>query len=296
MRIFVTGGAGFIGSEIIRKIKQYHYNAVSFDINEISRIDKNVKHIKGDIFNIEQIKENLVDCDAVIHMTGLANPRTAQLNPQLGFDLNIKTVQSILELMRKLDIETFIFPSSAAVYGLSGNFVHNLSENIQPTPVGIYGQHKWIAEEICKCYTNNYGLNIITFRIFNAYGKEGHGIINLLTEKAKRNEIIYLYGEEQLRDFVHVKDIADIFIDSIRNKSAFGQTINIGTGTGRKIRDIITLIKEYFPNVELGCMKSSTELYDSVADITKLKKLFKFKPSSDISMIRTTLEEIIANG
>ncbi|UCD13688.1 MAG: NAD-dependent epimerase/dehydratase family protein, partial [Thermoplasmatales archaeon] len=108
-----------------------------------------------------------------------------------------------------------------------------------------------------------------------------------------KNETITLYGEEQLRDFIHINDVAKIFSKVIDCKDCANQTINIGTGVGRSIKDIVEMVKVHFPDMKTEKKEFKDELYDSIADITKLKSLTGFEPNSSIDLMKKTIEEMI---
>jgi UDP-glucose 4-epimerase len=292
MRVIVTGGSGFIGSKIVQKICGQDHEVIVFDINTKDGIRDGVEYIKGDIFDSKHVQEVINGSECVIHMVGLPNARKAQERPQFSYDLNIRSVQSILETMRESEINTFILPSSAVVYGKT-EIEGGIPENTEPNLVNTYAYHKWIAEGICRCYSINYGIKSTIIRPFNVYGGEGTGIINILVEKAKKNDTIELYGEEQLRDFIHIDDVATAFLKVLDCDSCINQTINVGTGVGRSIKDIVELVKEYFPNLKSEKKEFKGELYNSIADISRLKELTGFEPNSSIKVLKDTIEEMI---
>jgi UDP-glucose 4-epimerase len=291
MKVLVTGGSGFIGSKIATGVKNGGHEVSIFDVNTKDDIKEGINHIKGDIFDSGHISEILERTDCVIHMVGLPNARKAQERPQLSYDLNVRSTQTILEVMRENDVKNFIFPSSAAIYGITKGA--SVDESTPINPANTYAYHKWIAEEICRCYSQNYGIKSTILRLFNVYGKEGTGIINILVEKAVRDETISLYGENQLRDFTLIDFIAKAFLSVLDCKRCQNETINVGTGVGRSIKDIVELVKEHYPNIKLERKEYKGVLYDSVADISKLKKLTGFEPDKSIDIMKNTIKEMI---
>jgi UDP-glucose 4-epimerase len=291
LKVLVTGGSGFIGSRIAETAKRMDHEVEIFDINTKDRLINGIRNIKGDIFDTKHVSEVLKECNYVIHMVGLPNARKAQERPQLSYDLNVRSTQAILEAMRESEVENIILPSSAAIYGKTEKDVVN--EDTPSNPTNIYAYHKWIAEEICRSYSQNFLIKSTILRLFNVYGKEGTGIINVLAEKALKNEPIVLYGENQLRDFIHIDDVAKAFSEILKCKECANETINIGTGVGRSINDIVELVKTYFPDMKTEKQEFKGELYDSIADIAKLKKLTGFEPDSGIDIMKKTIEEMI---
>ena len=291
MKVLITGGSGFIGSRIAEAIKDSGNEVLIFDINTSDGIYKGIRHIEGNIFDGGHLSEVMNDCEYVIHMVGLPNARKAQERPQLSYDLNVRSTQAILETMRETDIENFVIPSSAAIYGRTE--IDFVKEDTPPNPANTYAYHKWISEGISRCYSQNYGIKSTILRLFNVYGKKGTGIINVLVEKARNNEKIVLFGENQQRDFMHIDDVAGVFALVLDKDSCKNETINVGTGVGRCIKDIVILVKEHFPDLQFERKEFKGELYNSVADITVLKKLTGFQPNTNIEKIKETIEEMI---
>jgi nucleoside-diphosphate-sugar epimerase len=138
-----------------------------------------------------------------------------------------------------------------------------------------------------------YGIKSTVLRLFNVYGRGGTGIINIFVNRGLKGEPISLYGEEQLRDFIHVDDVAETFNKIMSSKKCFNETINVGTGVGRSIRDIAEIVREYLPDMDIERKDFEGELYDSVADISKLKELIDFEPDGSVERIKRTIEEMI---
>ncbi len=291
LKVLVTGGTGFIGSKIAGAVRDNGHSVIIFDVNTQDKIEGEIRHIKGDIFDTKHVLEVLQEVNSVIHMVGLPNARKAQERPQLSYDLNVRSTQAILEAMRETEVKNFILPSSAAIYGETEQDYVN--EDTPSNPTNIYAHHKWIAEEICRSYSYNYDIGSTILRLFNVYGKEGTGIINILVEKAKRKETILLFGEEQLRDFIHIDYVAQGFSEVLECEKCVNETINLGTGMGRSIKDIVELVKEHFPNIKTEKKEFTGGLYNSIADITKLKELTGFEPDGSLNIINKTIMEMI---
>ncbi|MHA1987963.1 MAG: NAD-dependent epimerase/dehydratase family protein [Promethearchaeota archaeon] len=292
MKILITGGKGFIGSKIIDTLISFDHDITVYDIAAKNQIQEDVNYVKGDIFDIELLSKSLKECDLVIHMVGQPNAHKAQEFPQNSFDLNVRSVQTVLESMRMANIDKLILPSSAAIYGtVKGS--GSISEDTIPNPVNIYAFHKWLSEEICRGYTKYYGMNSIILRLFNVYGAQGTGIINILTKKAKKKETIVLYGEQQLRDFIHVDDVALAFAKVMECEKCKNQTINVGTGVGRSINEIVELVQRFISDISIERKEFTGEPYDSFANIDKLKNLVGFEPDNSVKRLENTIKEMI---
>ncbi len=291
MRVLLTGGAGFIGSAVALALAEKNHNVVIYDIGTWDAKLDNIEYIKGDIFNVDHLGSVLKRCDGVMHMVGLPDARIAQQRPQMSFDLNVRSLQVLLEAARNNGIMQLILPSSAAIYGPVER--SPVTEETMPKLTNIYAYHKYIAEKLAEAYSVSYGAHVTILRLFNVYGVKGGGILNILLEKASRGEPVKLYGERQKRDFIHVSDLADTFARVLELDHKF-EVYNVGTGVGRSIEDIVNLVKEYSPTLSVEHSDNQGVLYDSVADITKLKNATGFNPDGSDNKLREVIEKQVS--
>lgn len=288
MKILITGGAGFIGSSIATALAKRKHKLTIYDIGTRDTKIDNVEHIKGDIFDAPRLTSILRECDSVIHLVGSSEARTPQKRPQMSFDLNIRSLQVLLEAMRNIGVPRLILSSSSAVYGIVDR--SPVSEKTAPKPTNIHGYHKYMAEQLAEAYSVNYDTHMTILRLFNVCGIGGHGILNMLLEKASRGEPVKLYGEKQKRDFIHVSDVADAFANILQLDREF-ELYNVGTGVGRSIEDIANLVKERFPSLSVEHSEYEGILYDFVADITKLRDTTSFNPDSSDDKLREVVRD-----
>jgi UDP-glucose 4-epimerase len=289
-KVLITGASGFIGQSLVRKFKAAHQEVGVYDIEKPSITPR--KYIKGDIFDFEKLKEVVKEHDVIIHLVGLADSGIAQREPEKSFRLNVMSLQNVLEACRPYRNKKLLFPSSAAVYGITEDLP--IKEHLHPNPTNIYSWHKYICEEIIRAYHDNFGLEYVILRLFNVYGKGSKGVINAFVENAAREETIESFGPYQYRDFVYAGDVAEAFYKSAMYEKAKNKIINIGSGKGIQIREILDLIHEIYPSAKWVYKKEQFVMYDSIADITLAKILLDFKPhSSKAFMKKTILEEII---
>ena len=291
MRVLLTGGAGFIGSAVALALAEKNHKVIIYDIGTWDARLDNIEYIKGDIFNVEHLGSVLKRCDGVMHMVGLPDARIAQQRPQMSFDLTVKSLQVLLEAARNKGVMQLILPSSAAVYGPVER--SPVTEETMPKLTNIYAYHKYIAEKLAEAYGVNYGTHVTILRLFNVYGVKGGGILNILLEKASKGEPVKLYGERQKRDFIHVSDLADAFARVLELDHKF-EVYNVGTGVGRSIEDIVNLVKEYFPTLSVEHSDNKGVLYDSVADITKLKNATDFNPDGSDNKLREVIKKQVS--
>jgi len=289
MKVMITGGAGFIGQHITQKLTKVGYEVSVFDIRGPSKYGK---LIKGDVFDFPDLKKVVEKHDIIVHLVGLPDARSAQEDPMKSFKLNVFSLQNILEACR-LGNKKIIFPSTAAVYGVTQDLPIN--ENHPLNPNNVYSWHKSICEKLILTYSQNFDVDYVILRLFNVYGRGNKGVIYSFVDKAKRGEPIEVFGAEQYRDFVHAGDVADAFYSSIIREAANRKIINIGSGKGIKIREILQMICQIYPKAKVVLEESKLIEYDSIADISLAKALLNFRPQTSKKFMEKIIKEEIVN-
>lgn len=288
--ILITGGSGFVGSHMVKKFSEDNNTVLVFDIMEPHYpFGKNVQFIQGDIFDLESLKKVVNRADIVVHLVGLADSGVAQKNPMKSFQLNILSLQNILEACRICGNKKIIFPSSAAVYGITEDLP--IKENFPLSPTNIYSAHKIICEKMVQSYQKNYGINYVILRFFNVYGKGNEGVIGIFLDKAKRGEIIESFGPFQHRDFIYAGDVANAVYMAIAHDKATNRIINIGSGKGVQIREILDLVCEFYPAAKWIEKKAEFIMYDSIADITLARILLDFQPHASGEFMKNIIRD-----
>ncbi len=274
--ILVAGGLGFIGSHIVNTLASIPGLTVSvYDVQAGETSIENGFNINGDIFDFDKLVEVMRDQDVskIVHMIGLASIPDCEKSPDVSFKLNVSSVQNILEAMRITDTKRLVFPSTAAVYGVTNG--PKLSELAEPKPTSVYGCHKLVAELLIQEYAENYGFDATILRLFNVYGdlEKEQGVISLFVRRALTKQPLIVKGGEQLRDFVHLNDVVEAFVHSLDNDAAYGEIINVGSGVGVSIREVAEIVKHSFPKVEVKYKPPSKREYSIYADISKMRAL-----------------------
>ena len=290
-KVLITGASGFIGQSIVKKFKKMDQEVFIYDLEKPLITPR--KYIKGDIFDFEKLKEAVNEHDVIIHLVGLPQAGIAQKEPAKSFRLNVMSLQNVLEACRSCGSKKLLFPSSAAVYGITEELP--IKEHLFPNPTNIYSWHKYICEEMVRAYHCNFGLEYVILRLFNVYGKGCKGVINTFLEIAAKGKTIESFGPYQYRDFVYAGDVAEAFYKSAMYEKAKNKTINIGSGKGTQIKEILDLVQEIYPSTKRVYKKREFVMYDSIADITLAKILLDYKPhSSKEFMKKIVLEEMRA--
>jgi UDP-glucose 4-epimerase len=272
-KILVTGSSGFIGRKVIEHLMRNGSKTLSLDVVRSSSNGK-VNFLLADILDLPAIDRILFenDCETIIHLVGLPHIGSCEKDPYLSFQLNVLSVQNVLEAMRKNDTKKIVFASSAAVYGYSS--VTPVKESDRSNPSTIYGYHKLIAEEIIRSYCASYGLSYVILRLFNVYGGDPHSgkdVISLFIKSALRGESIVVKGLKKFRDFIHVDDVAEAF-----GKAATGnvvnEVVNIGTGKTMTLNEVAEITRKAFPSITAKYIKADDDGTGLLADVKLMKR------------------------
>lgn len=288
--ILITGGSGFVGGHIVRKFSENNNKVTIFDISEPKfPLTPDTSFVKGDIFNFDSLIA-LVECnDIVVHLVGLADSGVAQKNPMKSFQLNVLSLQNVLESCRISGNKKIVFPSSAAIYGITEDLP--IKENFAPQPTNIYSWHKILCEKMIRAYQKNYGVNYVILRFFNVFGRGNEGVLGIFINKAKKSETIESFGPFQYRDFIYAGDVAEAVYRSVAYEKSLNRIINIGSGKGIQIREILNIVCEMFPNARWEEKKTDFTMYDSIADITLARILLDFEPQTSQEFLKRIIKE-----
>jgi len=248
----VTGGAGLVGSHIVKKLVKRgatvrvldNLSAYPFDQLthfEIKDID-GVEFIKGNIKDKMVVDQTLKDVDIVFHEAAFADVAATIWNPHEDFDSNVYGTFNLLSAARNHNVNRFIFASSASVYGdkprEEGGAPPIFLESSKPDPISTYANSKLWGEYECLLFYNLYGLKTTSLRYFSIYGspqvpkKGSHSwVVAIFAMKLLKGKPLTIFSDgSQVRDFIHVEDIAEATILASEKQSAVGRVINIGTG------------------------------------------------------------------
>jgi len=244
-QILVTGGAGFIGFHLCKKLTDLNNKVTIYD-NLSSGKMENVKDVpkakfmKGDILDIRKLC-NSEKFEVIVHLAAQVVVPYSMENPTIDFETNARGTLNVLEKARK-DDSRLVFASSAAVYGNPSTLP--TSETYGFHPFSCYGLSKVVGEEYCQMYSSQYGLDITILRFANVYGSRCHGVINDFLDKISKNpkKLEIIGTGQQSRDFVNVADVVGAIVLAASKRNAIGQTYNIGFGRTTKIEDIANMI------------------------------------------------------
>lgn len=305
--ILVTGGAGFIGSNLADELILKGYKVTIIDnmsTGERKNINPYAVFIKGDVR-----KENdVAKCfrrkvDVIFHIAGSASTIKSFHDPSADLLTNVSGTINIINAAIKFKVPRLIYASSMTAYGIPDTIP--IKETMSTKPISYYGITKYSGERYVLATGErndlDFKLNVTAFRMFNVYGRRQsltnpyQGVVSIFIGNVLRGEPIKIFGDgKQSRDYVHIRDVADAWIGAIENKKAFGEVFNIGSGTRMSINRLVDFILSEFGKSR----KNYKVLYKKErpgdqkhmqADISKAKKLLGWKPkiSFDEGMAET---------
>lgn len=290
MKVLVTGGAGFIGSNIVRRLLDMGHNPVLLD-NISSGYRENliseIPFYEADVTNGEKVLQAAQGCNVILHLAASVGNKRSIDAPINDSQINVLGTINVLEAARKHSINRVVFSSSAGIFGELKTLP--IAEDHPQDPDSPYGVSKLAAEKLCLVYNKLYGMYNVCLRYFNVFGPfqrfDAYGnVIPIFANHLLKREPLLIYGDgEQTRDFVNVHDVANANIQAASMPSIKG-VYNIGSGTRISINSLALLIQKasgITTQVQYGPPRPG-DVRDSLADITAAKKAFDYQPDEDI--------------
>ena len=282
LKSVITGGAGFIGSNLTDHLVRIGHKVVVLDnfvsgkkSNLSHHKKKNVKIIKIDISKSKNLDKYFKGADYVFHLAALAEIIPSIKNPKKYFKNNVEAV-------KKVKIKKLIYAASSSCYGTPKKLPTSEKDRIDLK--NPYAVTKFIGEEIIMKYAEMFKMPNISFRFFNVYGPRlnasgqyGAVISNFLSQTKNKKPLTIVGNGKQTRDFIHVDDLANAFIKVLKSKHS-NKIYNLGSGKKTSINYIANIFngKKKFIPIRPG------EPKDSLANISKLKKDLKWRPKIPI--------------
>lgn len=293
-KVIITGGAGFIGSHIAKKLSIENQVTIIDNlstghienINDI--IDNNsVNFIKGDINDLDLLKKISKNVDYIFHQAAIASVPFSIKDPIKTNKVNINGTLNVLTAAKENNVKKIVFASSSAIYGDSLELP--LRETTRPNPLSPYAITKLIGEYYCDLFFNLYGLQTVALRYFNVYGprqdpnNEYAAVIPKFIIRVLNNQSPIIFGDgKQTRDFIFVEDVVSANILAAESKQI--GVFNIASGEKISINDLAQSIIKITEKELVPIYKEQRlgEIKDSVADISKSKNKMDFKPKYNL--------------
>src|ERR1035437_2181409 len=213
-KIFITGGAGYVGSVLVPKLLSKGYEVTVLDLmiygEDVLPVHQNLNSIKGDIRDQKLLKEIIPGHDAVIHLACISNDPSFELNPHLGKSINLDAFEPLVDISKQSGVKRFIYASSSSVYGIKEE--SNVHEGMKLEPLTDYSIFKAACEQILEKYRSN-DFTTLTIRPATVCGYSPRLrldlTVNILTNLAVNKGEITVFGGEQKRPNIHIEDMTD---------------------------------------------------------------------------------------
>ena len=292
--VLVIGGAGYIGSGLLKKLIDKGYrvrlvDAFMFGEEPIAAVagHENLEIVRADFRQIDKVVESMRGMDAVIHLGAIVGDPACALDEDFTIEVNLMATQMIAECAKGFGIKKFIFASTCSVYGASDEV---LNEKSHLNPVSLYARSKIACERILlEMQDDKFRPTILRFgTVFGLSGRTRFDlVVNLLTAKAIVDGKITVFGEDQWRPFVHVDDAALAVATALEAPLDVtgGQTFNVGSDEGNyTLGDVGRLIQKFVPTAELIASGSDGDRRNYRVDFSKIKNQIGFKTQWTLEM------------
>ncbi|GAB4449394.1 MAG: SDR family oxidoreductase [Anaerolineae bacterium] len=294
MRFLITGGAGFIGTALANYLaRQGHTVRVLDDLSagDSANLDPAIHFTRGNVEDKPKVWRLLNKIDCVYHLAARVSVPESVLYPQEYNNTNVGGTVAIMEAMRDAGVKRVVLASSGAVYGEQE--VDKVNEALPPYPDSPYGVSKLAAEGYVRTIGGLWGIETVALRIFNAYGP-GQAVppthppvIPQFIRQILGDGSLVIFGQgEQIRDYIYVDDVVQALVAAATAAGINRQVINIGTGSGTSIRQLVGLIEKVSGRKAQTIFNPSISggVSSLVADTSRARRLLDFKP-------QVTLEE-----
>lgn len=310
MRVLITGGAGFIGSNLARQLCSLgKYKIRIFDNLKTGKTDNfkdvsnKVEFVEGDILDKPELEKAMKDVDCVFHMAALASVEESFINTIDYHLVNAFGTLNVLEAAKHAKVKRLVYSSSASVYGNTEKCP--VSETFPVDPLSPYALQKYSGEKYAIYFTQHYGFETICLRYFNVYGpfqqKNGGyaGVIFRFFSDGIEKSVLSVEGEgKQTRDFIFVEDVVRANVLAMNADKKFcGDVYNVGTGAEISINDLAKNVVSILGNkIDINHVSPRKgDIFRSCADVSKINSCFGFKSSVGLREGLTKTYEWIKN-
>ena len=290
-RYLVTGGAGFIGSHLVRRLVQEGArvrvvdNLSTGQISRLSDVWSIIEFVNGDLADELVSREAVKDIDYVFHQAAVPSVQRSVLDPVGTNRANVTATLNLLESCRNVGVRRLVYAASSSAYG--DTEVLPKREEMPANPLSPYALQKFVGEQYCRLYWQLFGLETVSLRYFNVFGpaqdphSEYSAVIPKFTTKLLTSESITVYGDgEQSRDFTFIENVVEANLLALRAAGAPGQVCNIGCGERITLNELVKYLEKIVGSkarVQYAASKVG-DVRHSRADIERAKNLLGYKP------------------
>jgi len=282
-KIFITGGAGYVGSKLVPKLLELGYEVTVLDLmiygENVLDDHKKLKKIKGDIRNKGLLKEIISGHDIVIHLACISNDPSFELNPSLGKSINFDAFEPLVKISLENKVSRFIYASSSSVYGIKKE--KNVTEDMRLEPLTDYSKFKADCEKILNSYkSEDFITTTIRPSTVCGYAKRQRLdlVVNILTNHAYHNREIKVFGGDQLRPNVHINDMVNSYLVLLDapSKKINGEIFNVGF-KNQTVNELANDVKEVIGG-DVKIIKTSSDDNRSYhVSSEKIKQVLSFE-------------------
>lgn len=302
----VTGGGGFIGSHLVRKLVALGENVRVLDNfssgkpENLRGLEDRVEIFFGDLCDQPVVKRAMEEVGVVFHQADLQPvPRSVQ-NPALLTRVNVEGTVNVLVAARDVGVKRVVYASSSSVYG--NRPVVPKKEHEPPNPVSPYAVSKLTGEYYCKVFADLYGLETVSLRYFNVYGPgedpsaPSAGVIPRFIDQSLRGTAIEIHGDGwQSRDFAYIDDVVNANLLAGHSQEGIGEVFNVGQGVAYNLLEVVDFLQDIFGR-ELPLLRTKGRPGDArriMADISQAKRCLGYCPQVSFAEgIRRTVEDL----
>jgi UDP-glucose 4-epimerase len=293
-RYLVTGGAGFIGSHLVRALlEQGDFVRVLDNFSTGKRENVTglqVEMVEGDLRDAAAVTVAVQGIDIIFHEAAFVSVPQSMQEPLPCFEINQRGTEILLEAARKAGVKRVVLASSAAVYGDLETMP--LEEHFPLRPLSPYAVSKHVEELYAEMYTRSFGLDVVALRYFNVYGPRQRpdsmyaAAVPIFARRLMDGKPVTIYGDGgQTRDLIYVGDVVRANLAASEHPNAPGQVFNICTGDETRIIDLIEVLMDLFPSApapEFAPVRAG-DIYRSVGSPKKAADLLGFKPQTSLT-------------
>ena len=301
-RIYITGGAGYVGAVLVPKLLAEGYSVTVLDLmiygDDVIQLHPNLTLIKGDIRDEDLLRKTISHHDVVIHLACISNDPSFELNPNLGKSINLDAFEPLVRISQQSDVKRFVYASSSSVYGVKEE--KNVHEGMSLEPLTDYSKFKAECEKIlAKFQAHNF--TTVTIRPATVCGYSPRQrldvVVNILTNLAYHKREISVFGGKQLRPNIHINDMVDAYLTVLRapNEKIAGQIFNVGT-ENQSVLELAETVKSVIgEDVKLVSSPSNDNRSYHISS-QKIADILGFVPSHSIAEASRDLKNALSQG